>query len=269
MTTEQDGEQHAGAPVEGASEETLRVLALLDASGPSLQALQAAVDLAAARRAELLALFVEDINLLRSAAFPFARELGGLTGRPRPLDPGIVEDWLRRQGERVSAALQAAVHGRSIRHTLRVARGQVVAETLALASRRDLLVLGRAGASAAFGLGMGSTSRALIHQAPCSVLIWDESRPLRAGPVLLVTGGQETESVGEVWRIQVLLEWLAARGIAVGLKRLGSPNPARLVELVNRERGGALILTRGYLETLGPGASDVLDQMELPVIVMR
>jgi nucleotide-binding universal stress UspA family protein len=266
MMIERDQQRTAGSSNEE-NGQTLRVLALLDASRPSLAALQAAVELAATRHAELLALFVEDVNLLRSAAFPFTRELGGLTGMPRPFDPDAVEDWLRRQTEKVHAALQVAVQGRSIRHSLRVTRGQVVTEALAVATRRDLLVLGRAGASAAFGGGLGSTSRALVRQAPCTVLVWDESRPLRAGPVLLVTGDGEPETPGEAWRIQALLDWLGARGIATELKPLGRPAPGRLVELVNRERGGALIVTRSYLAQLLPEEQGLLDQLDLPVLV--
>ncbi len=260
-------EEQSTAPADREGVGALRVLALLDASRPSLAALQAAVELATNRSAELLALYVEDVNLVRSAAFPFARELGGLTGQPRPFDPGTVEDWLRRQSEQVNAALEAAVRGRHLRHSLHVARGQVVAEALALATRRDLLVLGRAGASAAFGGGIGSTTRALVRRAPCSVLVWDESRPLRAGPVLLVTANGEPDTMSEAWRIQALVDWLAARGIATGLQRMDRPAPARLLERVNRERGGALIVTRRYLDELGAEAAQVLDQLELPVLV--
>ena len=52
-----------------------RVLTMLDASRHSRMALQAAVELAREHRAELVALYVEDENLLRSADFPFACEV--------------------------------------------------------------------------------------------------------------------------------------------------------------------------------------------------
>ena len=55
-----------------------RILIALDPSRRGQSALQAAAHLAAGTGAELAGLFVEDINLLRLAGLPFARELGML-----------------------------------------------------------------------------------------------------------------------------------------------------------------------------------------------
>lgn len=54
---------------------TDRVLIALDANLRSLDALRLAAELAARLEAELLALFVEDVNLIRLAGLPFAREV--------------------------------------------------------------------------------------------------------------------------------------------------------------------------------------------------
>lgn len=156
----------------------LRVLVLLDASPPSQAALRAAVALAARRDAELKAVYVEDTNLLRSAAFPFARQLGAATGQIRPIDSALMEAWLQRQRANVEAALrQALVERQSLRHSLEVRRGQVVHEVLSLLQEQDVLVLGKSSACAAFAPDMmGSTCRALAQRAPCMVLVWDERR---------------------------------------------------------------------------------------------
>ena len=63
-----------------------RILVALDASPHSLAALEAAAELAASLRAELIGLFVEDANLLRVAGFPFAREFGAYTAQAREID---------------------------------------------------------------------------------------------------------------------------------------------------------------------------------------
>src|SRR5690554_246741 len=65
--------------------EAMRVLALLDDSRQSQAALAAAVALADEASAELVALFIEDLDLLRCAAFPFSCEVGASTGLTRPL----------------------------------------------------------------------------------------------------------------------------------------------------------------------------------------
>ena len=76
MSTE-DAPTHGGQVSEnGTALEAARVLALLDASRHSLAALTAAVNLASLRHAELVALYVEDMDLLRCAAFPFSCEIG-------------------------------------------------------------------------------------------------------------------------------------------------------------------------------------------------
>jgi nucleotide-binding universal stress UspA family protein len=53
-----------------------RILVALDASPASLAALDFATELAERHQAELLGIYVEDINLLRSAEIPFTREIG-------------------------------------------------------------------------------------------------------------------------------------------------------------------------------------------------
>jgi len=158
--------------------EVLRVLVLLDASPPSQAALRAAVGLAQRRDVELKAVYIEDINLLRGAAFPFARQLGAATGQIRPIDSALMEAWLQRQRARVEATLRQALMGsESLRHSLEVRRGQVVGEALSLLLDGDLLVLGKSSACAAFAPDMmGSTCRALARRAPCLVMVWDERR---------------------------------------------------------------------------------------------
>ena len=58
-----------------------RILVAVDASHHSIAALEAAVELATRFQAELLGLYVEDINLLRLAQLPFGREVGTFSHR--------------------------------------------------------------------------------------------------------------------------------------------------------------------------------------------
>ena len=68
-----------------------RILVALDASTHSLAALETAAGLAARLEAELVGLFVEDINLLRAAELPFARETSFYSSSLRPLERGELE----------------------------------------------------------------------------------------------------------------------------------------------------------------------------------
>ena len=74
---------------------TRRILVALDASQHSLAALEAASELAEALKAELVGIFVEDVNLLNLAGLPFVREVGYPSGAARPLDSPSMERALR------------------------------------------------------------------------------------------------------------------------------------------------------------------------------
>src|SRR5690554_7394595 len=119
---------------------TARVLVLLDASRHSLAALAAAVELACRQRAELVALYVEDTDLLHCGAFPFACEIGAQSGLSRPLTSTSLEANIDQQRQRVQQTLRAAVAGRQLKHRLEVSRGEIVAAALALAQPGDVLI---------------------------------------------------------------------------------------------------------------------------------
>lgn len=53
--------------------------------------------LAAARGGELHALFIEDSDLLKAVALPFAFEFCGVTSARRPIDTAALETWFRRE----------------------------------------------------------------------------------------------------------------------------------------------------------------------------
>ena len=79
-----------------------RILVVLDASPFGLEALEAAAGLAARLRAELQGLFVEDVDLLRLAGLPFARELA-YSSSQRRLDVATMEHVLFGTAEAVAS----------------------------------------------------------------------------------------------------------------------------------------------------------------------
>ena len=110
--------------------------------------LEAAVALAGSLGAELLGLFVEDLDLLRFAALPFAHEIGIGSAARRRLDTAALERDLRAhaaEAERRLASFAARVR---IPSAFRVARGVAHAELLAAAAAQGasdvlrLLLLG-------------------------------------------------------------------------------------------------------------------------------
>ncbi|QFU01876.1 Universal stress protein family protein [Halomonas sp. THAF5a] len=246
-----------GAGASGRDVRVVRVLTLLDASRHSLAALGAAVELAAARHAELVALFVEDQELVSSAGFPFAREIGAVSGRVRRLSREALLAGQARQARRVTEALEVAVAGRELRHELRVSRGGVVSEAQALAGPGDVLVLGKAGFSGHWGVRLGSTSRALMLSAPCTVVIWDERLPLARGPLRTLRDPPAAPEVPD----------LLAR-LFDGVEVLEETDARELEARLRRTTSGALLLHRPRLARLAEQDPDLLARLPIPVIVV-
>ena len=175
---------------EGEAEFVLhRILVALDASTHSMAALAAAVQLAAAMEAELEGLFVEDINLLRLAGLPFAREVRH-TASLEALDSLRMERALKAQAAQAREALAAAAQRAQVQWSFRVVRGQVTQEVLAAAARADLVTLGKQGRSRSPGARLGSTALRVASGAPGALLLVEYGVP--AGqPVLFLFDGSE------------------------------------------------------------------------------
>jgi nucleotide-binding universal stress UspA family protein len=162
-----------------------RIVVAIDASPTSQAALEATTELAAAWDAEVLGIFVEDVNLLRMASLPFAREVGSHSGKFRPVDPDNLRRQLRSQAERARRALQRAGVLSKVAVSFKVARGRVNEELLAALSEADLLSLGKGGRSLAARLGLGSTARAIASGGSGHVLLLSHVSRV-VGPVAAV-----------------------------------------------------------------------------------
>lgn len=166
-----------------------RILVALDSSRHSLAALDAAAELAAHTDAELLGLFVEDINLLRLARLPFASQVSATSVTAEAVDSTRMERELRAQAEQARKALESAARHARVHWSFRVARGDVAAEVLAAAEEADLLTLGKRG-MALDGQKLGSTAHAALTKIGRSLLLSQHGSPLRP-PVLTVYDGSE------------------------------------------------------------------------------
>lgn len=138
-----------------------RVVVAVDASPLSLAAAAASAELAAALGAELVGLFVEDLDLLRLSASSAAVEADRLSGRSRRFATGDLERQLRAQAARALAGFERATGGRAPRASFRVARGRIAREILAAAGESGVVVLGGVGFGGD-GRRLGSTAREVV-----------------------------------------------------------------------------------------------------------
>ena len=119
---------------------SIRRITVVQEPAQGAWALDAVAEVAAALEAELLGLFLEDVELLHFAGLPFAREIGA-SARPRGLDVQTMERRLRSQAEEARRALAAAAEGKPVRWSFRVERGSVPAQLRKALADADLVIL--------------------------------------------------------------------------------------------------------------------------------
>lgn len=119
-----------------------RVVVLLEAAPQDRRVLEAAVQLAARLQAELVALLVENVELLHMAGLPFAREIGYPSAAPRGLDVSGMERSLKARAQEIQRRVASAVLGTPLQWSFRVTRGAVAVELYRAAAEADLVLAG-------------------------------------------------------------------------------------------------------------------------------
>jgi nucleotide-binding universal stress UspA family protein len=269
-----------------------RILVALDTSRHSLAALEAAADLAINLEAELLGLFVEDVNLLRVAGSPAAQEVRYPFVTAARMERARMERELRAQATQARRALAAACERRQIKWSFRVVRGEVAPEVLEAALEADLLSLGKASRPLIRKVRMGSTARLVAAEAPCCVLLLQRDVSIMP-PVVVIYDGSSTawqalrmaarlarqtggylgvlilaDSLDEAQQLQAgVADELHGRGLMVRYRRLLNAGIATLTHEVRSEGSGVLVLSGTILQ---PDALQMLlDEVDCPVLLMR
>jgi hypothetical protein len=242
-----------------------RLLLALDAGGTSPAAFETVTALALALHAELAAVFVEDIDLLRLAGLPFAGELGLTSATRRRLQHPEMERALRAQAARAQAVLAELAGQTSLRWTFRVVRGHVGAQVTQAALDADIVTVSL-GDEPAQALRRRSVVRQMMVSTSCPLLVlpaggrlrppyallYDGSpaaqRALRLGAqlnrdtgaamilLLAAAGSQAARLRGEVESL------LAEENTRARFRLLDPPGPEALVRLLRAEAAGALLL---------------------------
>lgn len=272
--------------------EVRRILVALDASPNSLAALREAADLAASLGAELIGLYVEDINLLRLADLPFARETGTFTYTSHNINRQQIEQHLRSQARQARRALQTLAENRRLRWSFSVVQGVIARELLAAAEQSDLMIVGKTGWSQ--GRRMGSTTRLILSQTSSPALILQRNAHLGL-PVGVIYDGSRLARMGLAAALTLLRErdgYLVAIILADDLNEaqarqaeirpavqdaslhihyrwLIHPSVHNLSALLKSEMAGLLVIP-GRLDILQERElEDLIDETEIPVLVVR
>ena len=269
-----------------------RILIALDASPHSLAALRAAAELAADLDAELVGIFVEDINLLRLSELPLAREVAIYTTSTRRLSRKEIERQLRSQARMAQRALEEVARRRHLRWTFQVSQGVIASELLAAAEETDIILMGNSGWS--HRRRLGSTTRVIVSQASNHILILQEGAHLGL-PVGVIYDGsskaQETliaaanllrqhdgflvviilaDHVDKARQYQAeISEWAQDAQLHVHYRWLVDVNQARLMRIVRSEHCGVMVLPAEGIIFQGEDLVELLDETDCPVLLVR
>jgi hypothetical protein len=149
-----------------------RVLVAIEPPNLSAQSLAAVRELAHSLQLEVAGLFVEDLNLLRLAALPIAREVGAVSGMVRAIEVSDVERALRAQAEQMRRTLSSVAAELDLPWSFRVERGELLERVLAQLSETVAVVFAPAprkapiGMTSRAGAGMPSPHKALAILDP-------------------------------------------------------------------------------------------------------
>jgi nucleotide-binding universal stress UspA family protein len=271
-----------------------RILVALDASRHSLAALEAASELAGALKAELVGIFVEDVNLLHLAGLPFAREFRYLSGAVRPLDSPSMERELRIQADQVRQTLAGVAERLHLQWSFRVVRGQVANELLTAAQEADLLALGRASWALTRRVRLGTTARVVAAQASRPVLLLQQGHAI-CQPMQLVYDGSPTARralataaqlaalTGSHLTVMLVMDApesgqrlqeevdarLQAQQVKADYRQLVKPSAEELAQALRMAGGGTLIISADNPLLEGEGLPTLLDAMDCSVVLVR
>ncbi|WP_363318814.1 universal stress protein [Chlorobium sp.] len=176
----------------------------IDCSPHSLASLKTAAELAARMQAELLGIFVEDINILRLAELPFCQEIRQYSPEPEQIESAGLEQMLRSQAKQAETSLQREAEIFRIRHTFSIRRGNVAKEVVAAALEADLLVLGRSGRSPTCRKGLGSTARGALSGSPKNILLMRTGYIAENEAVLVLCDGSDASKASLAIAIRML-----------------------------------------------------------------
>lgn len=167
-----------------------RILVAVDDTLASTAVLETAAQLAREFNASLIGIFVEDINLLRMAGLPFARELTWSTAMELHLDYQRMERVLRGHAALAQQAVVNITTRSKLNASLQIVRGQIAPELIRATKNVDLFILGKGR-----GEHFGTIARQVIHQAHCPVLLVKTDTRYDSSVMTIFTGSSRSEQM--------------------------------------------------------------------------
>lgn len=275
-------------------EQTIRrILVALDASVPSMDALGAAADLAAIIKAELIGMFVEDVNFVHLAELPFTRTVRYPSDQDQALNRAGMESHFQRLASQIRRALIEAAEEAEVNWSFQVVRGQVTPALLEAALQADMLALGRVSHSPSRRNKLGSTARAIVKETQQLIYLPARTPSEPYSPIFFTYNGSPAAQKGlllvssladnaplaclligdleilETLKAQVLAHLSPRQAKRTTFHYIPTLDPQHLSRMVNLERGNLLVVTE-EMPALSPDEiNNFLDSLNCAVILVR
>jgi hypothetical protein len=225
-----------------------------------------------------MGLFVEDVNLLRTAAYSFTREMGLISGVSRPLELEEVERALRTRAQNARSALAEVAAELQLRWSFQTVRGTGVAPLLALSNGPSVAVMApRTAAAHARAQMLRRPSKGSTVGAQPIAAIYDGSEPSlvsirvaallarsRAVPVALMLCG-DSQALPELrngfrqqWSDDVEVRYIPVKG----------DSPAGVASAVRNARATLLIASGPPVGVSERDAVDLLLRLDCPLALL-
>lgn len=266
-----------------------RILVVVDATAAGRETVRTAAAVAAALRAELQGVFLEDEDLLRLARLPFVRELRALPHREEAVNLTRMQRELRALAREAERLMETVATPLQVNWSFRVLRGRLEAALLEAATDTDLLTLALR-ASQAVGSRLIPTQ--VISRAPRSVLVSYPGLPWQRGVCAVYDGSpgasKTLATAADIARAQdvpvtvliasggdaamedeqAVLQVLAERGATGQIERVAAPDIQGLVRAA-RHVTGTLVVRADHPFLHGAGLDLLLDAVRCPVLFVR
>jgi len=167
-----------------------RIVVALDPSEVNRSILQAATSLASQFDAELNALFVEDINLLKLAELPFARELAYGAQSGRQINFADMERAIHMQASRLRKMVESIAQQQKIKIAFDVLRGDVAKELCSASQQTDLLIVGKSTQQVRHSRKIGRVTRTVLTSVNCNLLLLQHGSVVARPVAVLYTGNE-------------------------------------------------------------------------------
>lgn len=217
------------------------ILAVQDTAGLA-ELLAPARLLAQGRRAELTGLFVEELELLRSASLPVTREVGVASERVRDIDAHSTGRLLRRRADAVRRAIEREAAAADLTWSFQVIRGSLLQAAVEATTRADLVVLSPPRTAVQHTVGGRETQPA---NGAVAALYDDTEAGERALTTARDLSGGRSEAIAR----------LPAGDVAGWIPR--------------RPRHRVLVVSVPSLQSLGPDFGGLLTRVRCPIILVR